>query len=65
MASCNVDSQKFLFGISIPNILIDFALLGLPIPYVIRLQVPKSQKRAIISIFLLGGLYVRPMKWVE
>ncbi|RYC60118.1 hypothetical protein CHU98_g6089 [Xylaria longipes] len=55
-AACNVDSQKFLFGISIPNILIDVALLALPIPYVIKLNVSKSQKRVLVSLFLLGGL---------
>ncbi|KAI1099134.1 hypothetical protein F4804DRAFT_349604 [Jackrogersella minutella] len=54
-SSCNVDSQKFLFAISIPNILIDVTLLTMPIPYVIRLNVPRSQKRAIVSMFLLGG----------
>ncbi|KAI1428107.1 hypothetical protein F5Y12DRAFT_782831 [Xylaria sp. FL1777] len=54
-ASCNVDSQKFLFGISIPNIFIDVTLLGLPIPYVIRLNASRDQKRALVSIFLLGG----------
>ncbi|KAI8944588.1 hypothetical protein F4801DRAFT_599516 [Xylaria longipes] len=54
-AACNVDSQKFLFGISIPNILIDVALLALPIPYVIKLNVSKSQKRVLVSLFLLGG----------
>ncbi|KAI1178724.1 hypothetical protein F4777DRAFT_536536 [Nemania sp. FL0916] len=54
-ATCNVDSQKFLFAISIPNILIDITLLALPIPFIIRLNMSKSHKRAIISIFLLGG----------
>ncbi|RWA04860.1 hypothetical protein EKO27_g10242 [Xylaria grammica] len=54
-ASCNVDSQKFLFGISIPNILIDVTLLALPIPYVVRLNTSTNQKHALISIFLLGG----------
>ncbi|KAF2962768.1 hypothetical protein GQX73_g10803 [Xylaria multiplex] len=54
-AACNVDSQKFLFGISIPNILIDVSLLALPIPYVVRLNVSKNQKRVLVSIFLLGG----------
>lgn len=55
-ATCNVDSQKFLFGISIPNILIDLILLALPIPNVIRLNVSKNQKRVLVSLFLLGGL---------
>ncbi|KAI1157677.1 hypothetical protein F5B18DRAFT_644061 [Nemania serpens] len=54
-AACNVDSQKFLFGISIPNILIDLILLALPIPNVIRLNVSKNQKRVLVSLFLLGG----------
>ncbi|KAI1126286.1 hypothetical protein F5Y10DRAFT_278912 [Nemania abortiva] len=54
-AACNVDSQKFLFGISIPNILVDIALLSLPIPYLIKLNVPTSQKRVLVTIFLLGG----------
>ncbi|KAI1429593.1 integral membrane protein [Xylaria sp. FL1777] len=54
-ATCNVDSQRFLFAISIPNILIDVTLLTLPIPYVIRLNIAKSQKRVILSMFLLGG----------
>ncbi|KAI1189305.1 hypothetical protein F5B17DRAFT_450211 [Nemania serpens] len=54
-ATCNVDSQKFLFGISIPNILIDLILLALPIPNVIRLNVSKNQKRVLVSLFLLGG----------
>ncbi|KAH9908176.1 hypothetical protein F4778DRAFT_720642 [Xylariomycetidae sp. FL2044] len=56
--SCNVDSLKFLFAISVPNILIDIALLALPIPYVIKLNVSKSQKKAILSIFLLGGFVI-------
>ncbi|KAJ6015163.1 hypothetical protein N7540_009754 [Penicillium herquei] len=54
-ASCNVDSQKFLFAISIPNILTDLTLLILPVPYIMKLNIPSNQKKAIISIFLLGG----------
>ncbi|KAI7783716.1 hypothetical protein LA080_011425 [Diaporthe eres] len=54
-SSCNVDSQKFLFSISIPNILLDVALLALPAPYVMSLHIPTSQKRALVSIFTLGG----------
>ncbi|KAL2021314.1 hypothetical protein VTK56DRAFT_7285 [Thermocarpiscus australiensis] len=54
-ASCDVDSQKFLFAISIPNILIDVILLGMPTAYVIRLNLPRGQKSAVLSMFLLGG----------
>ncbi|KAI0098145.1 hypothetical protein GGR51DRAFT_435897 [Nemania sp. FL0031] len=59
-AICNVDSQKFLFTISIPNIIIDVTLLTIPIPYVITLNTAKSQKRAILSVFFLGALYANP-----
>ncbi|KAK4110946.1 integral membrane protein [Canariomyces notabilis] len=54
-SSCNVDSQKFLFAISIPNILIDVILLAMPTPYVLKLNLRSGQKRAILSIFFLGG----------
>lgn len=57
-ASCNVDSQKFLFAISIPNILIDVTILSLPVPYVKKLNISTSQRRLVLSMFLLGGLYV-------
>lgn len=55
-SSCNVDSQKFLFSISIPNILLDVTLLALPAPYVMNLHISTGQKRALVSIFALGGL---------
>ncbi|KAI9035645.1 Phosphotransferase enzyme family protein [Aspergillus affinis] len=54
-ASCNVDSQKFLFAISIPNILIDVTLLVLPVPYILKLNTSSNHKKAIMSMFLLGG----------
>ncbi|KAH8892200.1 hypothetical protein GQ53DRAFT_647468 [Thozetella sp. PMI_491] len=54
-SSCNVDSQMFLFAISIPNILIDIALLAMPAPYVIKLNIPGKQKAAVLSVFFLGG----------
>ncbi|KAI0514755.1 hypothetical protein F5B22DRAFT_647233 [Xylaria bambusicola] len=54
-ASCNVDSHTFLFAISIPNILTDAILLVLPVPHVVKLHASKSQKRGLITMFLLGG----------
>jgi hypothetical protein len=50
-AKCDVDIKAFLWGISIPNILTDVAILLLPIPYVIRLSMSWSQKRLIIGTF--------------
>ena len=50
---CGLDNQKYFFAISIPNILIDVALLALPIR---RLQMGRLQKQTIGGLFLFGGL---------
>ena len=34
----------------------DFACLGLPIPVLMKLQLPRKQKISLIFIFILGGL---------
>ncbi|KAF2677641.1 hypothetical protein K458DRAFT_491699 [Lentithecium fluviatile CBS 122367] len=54
-ARCEVDQKMFLWGISIPNIITDAALLLLPMPYLLRLSTSWSQKRLLIGSFLLGG----------
>ena len=38
------------------QLLTDFAVLGLPIPVLVKLQIPKRQKYTLIFVFLLGGL---------
>ena len=53
---CGVDFKRFLWGLSIPNIATDVALLLLPIPYVMGLKTHWEQKRLIIGTFFLGGL---------
>ena len=40
----------------IPWIATDVSILIMPIPMVIRLHMPKSQRIALIGVFLLGGL---------
>ena len=45
-------------GNAVPNIITDWALLILPIPYIWRLQQSRPQKIALCGVFLLGGLYV-------
>ncbi len=55
-ASCKVDVYAFFIGNAVPNIITDWALLILPIPYVWRLQKSRVQKIALCGIFLLGGL---------
>ncbi|KAF2450126.1 hypothetical protein P171DRAFT_426596 [Karstenula rhodostoma CBS 690.94] len=54
-AKCGVDMGRFLWGISIPNIISDVVLLLLPVPYVLRLNMSYSQKRLILGTFFLGG----------
>lgn len=55
---CNLDNQKYLFAISIPNILIDVILLGMPVRYVLMLEMGRRQKQTIAGLFLFGGLWV-------
>ncbi|GIZ45533.1 hypothetical protein CKM354_000869500 [Cercospora kikuchii] len=52
---CNLDNQKYLFAISIPNILIDVILLGMPVRYVLMLEMGRRQKQTIAGLFLFGG----------
>ncbi|PTD07116.1 hypothetical protein FCULG_00005780 [Fusarium culmorum] len=53
-----IDKNKFFIGNSIPNIIVDAMMIGLPVFEVSKVQVPRSQKIAIAGIFLLGGLIV-------
>ncbi|KAI0114534.1 hypothetical protein GGR51DRAFT_504787 [Nemania sp. FL0031] len=41
---------------SIPNILTDLAILGLPLPTLFRLQMGKAEKIGVVFTFLTGGL---------
>lgn len=53
---CGVNVNQFFDGNSIPNIITDAAILVLPIPFIWKLQLPKAQKLALTSIFILGVL---------
>lgn len=55
-ANCIVDDYAFFVGIAVPNIITDVALLVLPLPYIWRLHRAKSQKIALVGIFMLGSL---------
>ena len=54
--NCGVDVNKFFNGNSIPNIITDAALLVLPMPFIWQLHLPRAQKVALMSIFVLGIL---------
>lgn len=53
---CGVDVNSFFIGNAVPNIVTDWALLLLPLPYIWRLHRNTVQKLAIYATFLLGGL---------
>ncbi|EAW21037.1 putative integral membrane protein [Aspergillus fischeri NRRL 181] len=55
---CGVDVNQFFIGNAVPNIITDWALLILPMPYIWRLHRNTTQKIAISSVFVLGGLLV-------
>ena len=53
-----LDDVKFFLGNAIPNVVTDVLILALPVREVWQLQLPKSQKLAVVGMFLLGGLSV-------
>ena len=40
------------------NIATDLALLIMPMPLLSQLQLPRTQKFALVGVFAIGGLYV-------
>ncbi|KAL2045122.1 hypothetical protein ABVK25_012213 [Lepraria finkii] len=53
--TCAVNVYAFFIGNAIPNIVTDWALLFLPIPYIRRLHQSRAQKIALCGVFGLGG----------
>ena len=54
--TCAVNVYAFFIGNAVPNIVTDWALLTLPIPYIWRLHQARAQKVALCGVFGLGGL---------
>ncbi|KAF0643173.1 hypothetical protein FPSE5266_07836 [Fusarium pseudograminearum] len=50
--------NPYYVGITIPNIIFDIVTVVLPVREIWRLKMGRNEKRAITSIFLLGGLVV-------
>ena len=50
-----IDAVSMWYASCISDIIIDFMILGMPIPMVSRLQLPLQQKLATIGMFLLGA----------
>ena len=54
--TCAVNVPAFFIGNAVPNIVTDWALLFLPVPYIWRLHQRTAQKVALCGVFGLGGL---------
>jgi hypothetical protein len=54
------DQLQFYLGVGIINLFGDICILTVPISSVIKLRLEKTQKIAILLIFMLGSLYVNP-----
>ena len=51
-----VNEYQLYYSLSISDVLIDFMILLIPIPFVWRLHMKPSQKVAVSGIFALGSL---------
>ena len=50
-----VDGVKMWYSSCYTDIFVDFMILTMPIPMVLRLQLPPKQKAAVLGMFLLGA----------
>lgn len=55
---CPLNTGLFFVVMAIINLFIDFFILILPIPSILRLQMSSRRKAGVCGIMLLGGLYV-------
>ncbi|KAI4722973.1 hypothetical protein E4T48_00769 [Aureobasidium sp. EXF-10727] len=47
-------TRTYWLSVTAVNIVLDFAVLALPMPVISRLKLPKRQKIALVGVFLLG-----------
>ncbi|KAI1400530.1 hypothetical protein F4819DRAFT_497238 [Hypoxylon fuscum] len=52
------DAVPMFIATAITNMIVDIAILALPIPFVWRLNMPVKQKVAVSSVFLLGAFVI-------
>ena len=55
-ATCGVNDRLFFMGTNTVNFAMDLVVLILPMPYIQKLQVKRSQKLVVFGMFTLGGL---------
>ena len=54
----HIDFAAYLVGSAVPNVVMDFAILLLPMSIVWQLQICMSRKMALSAVFAVGALYV-------
>ena len=52
----HINFPSYLLGLAIPNVVMDFAILVLPLSIVWQLQISRRRKMALSAIFLVGTL---------
>ena len=53
----HIDFPAYLVGSAVPNVVMDFAILFLPMSIVWQLQISMSRKMALSAVFAVGALY--------
>ncbi|KAH6886981.1 hypothetical protein B0T10DRAFT_461443 [Thelonectria olida] len=59
-AACRIKDTEFFFGTVLTHMLMDVAILVLPIFEVFRLRLRLGQKLAIAALFIVGAMQVHP-----
>lgn len=57
-STCNVDQQEFFFGSTLTHLIIDVAILCLPIWQICQLRLDILPKAGLCITFAFGTLYV-------
>jgi hypothetical protein len=53
-ATCNIDDSKFFFGTVLAHLIIDIAILALPVMQIKHLHLPANKKAAVVAMFMFG-----------
>ena len=54
----HINFSTYLVGSAVPNVVMDFAILLLPMGVVWQLQISRKRKMALSAVFAVGALYV-------
>lgn len=55
-ATCKIENSKFFFGTTMTHLLLDVAILVLPIMQVGKLKLKTGQKIGVIALFMFGTM---------